>query len=399
MGPGSRFLVAWALVSAALAGCVGSDPGALSGATKASSISGSAAANDTLASPAGLPILGPPVDLWGPVEEKELYNGTIEVAECGGTEDQALNTVFGLAFGQQVMFGCAHWRLPAGTLVPEGTQALRFEADASRAKHLGKWYSVVVSYGYREYGDGHWDGDGTTESVRTWTFPLRPQDWDLPTHPESAFTLGFWTWGDPVNALYGPVQARIVAERDPDWKPLAPLDHWQLPEWHRFWREDAMNLLDANVTWKQPSGLESLQGTDWPDALELDDIVPLGAKKVSVAVAWDEIQGCPQHYECDVWVDVVSAGDWQSVDPKAEGSQYRIFVYDVPKNIGEDGPYVNESNTIVWPFVGACSSPGLPASCTVGANGFAKETALRVVVDAWKNDADVAALKGRLGLQ
>lgn len=350
-----------------------------------------------------LPLLGPAVDLWGEATERILFEGIVAVGECYGWDGQASVTAGQLLDGQQATFGCAHFELPEGTLVPEGTKSIRFEADASGAQYAGKWYAVVVTYGMIRYGDGHMDGEGTTGATHTWRFELKPKDWDLAQHAASHYVFGYWTYGDAADVLYGPVKTKIVAERDPKWEPVAPLDHFQLPDQHKFVGEGVFNSLDTNITWREPA--ETEVGAKWPDSPRVKDVIPLGTKQVSVVLQWGRIEGCPTTFECWTSAVIQSGNRWAKNQIEAQvrpDGGWKVYVYDVPDMVAEDGPYVKESMAQIHPFFYQCD----PAVCITDTAGAAwpvaylqpRQTELRVVVDVWHGDVDVAALKARLGL-
>lgn len=399
VGAGFTLLVFWASLFW-LSGCILAGEEAV--------VEAPAAPLESLAVPADanngtIPILVPPISLWGEARELVLFEGTSEVKECYGLTTQALITFYTTVFSQQATFGCSEHQFPDGVVVPEGTKYLRFEADASGARHVGQWYPWVTTYGRIEYGDGHYDGEGTTDEKHTWRIEMKPKDWDLGTHTKSGFYFGYWTYGNPVNALYGPVKTRVVAERDPKWEPLPVLDHFKLTDKHKFAQDGVITVTDQEVAWKEDAWAAYQLGTgEWPGAIKPKDVIPVGTKEFLVVLQWTKMEGCNSGWTCWVSAAIASGGQWNKIqvdESIRDDGGWKIYRYKVPDEAGEDGPYVKESATRAWPFMYSSCTLNDEAVCNDLFAMNPRSTNLRVIMEAWNAEADLAVLKERLGLK
>lgn len=393
---GNRWVPGLLLLSSFLAGCAGTTDDGLPAAGLGSD-SAAAPDADNLTS---LPELLPPMDLWGGLDAKTLFDGTVDVKECYGPTNQVFITFWQAVEYHDVMFGCADYDLPEGTLVPEGTKRLRVEADASGAQHVGMWYPWVTTYGIVQYGDGWYDGEGTTDAKHAWTINLKPKDWDLSHHTKSGFSFGYWTYGGTVNVLYGPVKTKITAERDPEWKPMPVLDEWKALNRHAFVQEDAILLLNATVPWEEPSFPTYMtSNSDSPSVPSFTDVIPYGTKQVAVGLRWNDIEGCLQGHTCSFRAGVNSGGQWSGINEAAvqeRGANHLVLVYDVPARVGEDGPYVTNSTTSVGAWIVPCLTAD-PSRCDPVTLSDT-QTKLFAWAEAWKAPVDLQAFKARFGL-
>lgn len=375
----------------ALAGCAGqTDPLDEAGTAKdVLESQAQAAANETL------PLAGPALNPWLEAEtQKVLFDATAEGGQC-----YELATVWEFLSGHYVMLGCVDTPLPDGVLLPVGTKSLRFDVDASQAQVVGG-YEVFLYTPHHRTTPATWDTERTTEKVHTWSVDLVPDDWDPPTAKSTGAFMGLWQM-DPVGGIIGPVKVKITAQRDPKWETLAPVDAWQLPASHKLVGAGVMNLLDANMTWAQPDNVNA-GNQPWPEAPKLKDLVPYGARAVSVVLKWGPIQGCPQAWGCRFSSSIGSWGHGyknQVDESVAAAGGWKIYTYKVPDEILEDPPYTKESGTQLYPFFWNCD----PAACITGSStgplwSSAPKADVRFVVDAWQGEPNLDLLKTRLAL-
>lgn len=371
-GPGwtMRWVVAWPLVGLGLAGCIGgenAEPGSASSARATVDGAANLTANESIAL---LP------DPWLAGEtERVLFEGTVSTSEpCN-----------------------AAFSLPEGTLVPDGTKRLRFETDATAALKAGQYHSEAYSYGNRWL----YPGD-SPEAVHAFMLELEPRDWDPVLHATSGYTFYVQCNHDGgLHVLDGAIKAKIVAERDPAWVPLPLLDAWTMPEAHRIPQPGALTLLDHNATWECGALVELYTGlASCPEFPPLADTIPYGATKLVLAMAWSQVQGCPPTHTCHMRSPMESGGHGTAMGDGIgleHGDGYALLIYDVPGMAGEDGPYVNQSSTRFYPWIDGCTAAETYPRCVTNAPTRVT-TDVRFVVEAWKGDVDVDALKTRLGV-
>lgn len=144
---------------------------------------------------------------WMPDEtERILWEGSVEAGECyqGATVDA-------LAEGY-VMGGCAFLQSEEILPIPQGSRALRIEADATDALKSGSYYAYF-STNVRT-GTAEADGEASSEPVHVWVFLLEPAEWDTSVEHTDA-SMGFWSSneGADIPIVRGRIDVRIVAER------------------------------------------------------------------------------------------------------------------------------------------------------------------------------------------
>lgn len=363
-------------VGAALAGCVGGGPDR-SAAPLAVEPEGDPLASDTLAANASLPVAAAVVDPWLPGEtERVLFDGTVRTTDvCYGDIE-----------------------LDDGVRIPEGTRRLRVSADASDALKAGEYHFDLYSYGNRWNG-GEAEVD-TAEKVHEWNMGLGPQDWDPSGHKRTGAWLSFECKHDNgLHVLDGAIPATVVAERDPAWIPVAAPDPWASLDQHRFPQDGVITLLDAVVTVSEPGRVERQTGATGSGPVALEDVIPPGTKHVVVAIKWSDYQGCPPAHECWVSTGIVSGGGWWKNDA-GEGPDWKIYEpYKVPDDVAEDHPYVTTSVSRLEPFLYNCDPGCVVDSVGLGAAWTGSRSAdVRFLVEAWHGDADLDAVKARLGV-
>lgn len=142
------------------------------------------------------------------------------------------------------------------------------------------------------------------------------------------------------------------------------------------------------------------------EPVPLDDIVPPGSRQVTLTAQWNAVQGCPAGHECWLiaWLSAPGNGFRFSAEPAAGGTDWSIWVYDVPEPLAPDSTYANESIYSVRAFVRACPL-GEPLQTPLGFfNGCMGEavatmtTDVRYEVAAWDEEADLDAIQTRLEL-
>lgn len=330
----------------------------------------------------------PPLfDAWGNASEIMLFAGRVE-------SDPACWSIQGAS----ARYGCAYFTLDRGTLVPEGTRALRVRGDSSAATRHGTW-AVHLDH---TYGRSWLDDDPQLRTVPSdgdvsvWEIPLLPPDWDIPTHERSAFFFNVTAWGEGANLLAGPVSVEIAALRDPGWQLVPAVDHFQRSAAHNFTPEGSILLLDEVVGLRQPL---SLTKSARP-GIGLRDIVPIGTRQVTVGIGWVAIEGCPTPLGCDVVVRLLAGAERIFQDEQgvlaASGPGYKIYRYEAPSQVGEDGSYANESRTRVDALIGYACVPGYVRYTCYGEWATEMSADVHIIAEAWDREADVAAVQGRL---
>lgn len=348
-----------------------------------------------------LPTLGPAVDPWAAGEtQRILFEGTVDTARCefAGTVPFAS---YEDRFGNELIVGCAWYELPVGTLIPEGTSVLRIEADATQALKSGGYLAYLYTANRDDYEKA--DGEPTTETVHTWRFELKPGDWDASSWKSSGAELGFYPHGNGVNVLDGTIKTKVVAERDPNWTPLAPIDRFQT-EGKAKPQPGVVTLLDWSVAWEQSAGPRRMVNARWPDVPPLARTVPFGTTTLVAAASWAETTGCPPTLTCEGLIDLYSAGSyWDGYvrAPADKGDRYAIWTYGVPDEAGADSIYSNQTTTAV--AFGFFTNPGHYQQCydyltQVCWPPTDVTTKVHLIVEAWKDEADLAAVKARLGM-
>lgn len=381
-----------ALLAATLSGCLGGAAEERTGQTAVAA--GPDASVETTPLETGPPIVAPSVDLWEGRTEILLFDDVLDVKECYGAENQFWITFYNLVYAQRARFGCAEGTLPEGVILPEGTASLVVEADASGAHRVGKWFTYAWTYG------GNWyDGEETSGAEGRWSLAVTPGDWDLPMYRESALWFGVWPGRGGADALYGPVELRITAVRDPAWTPLPTLDHWKMPDRHAMPQDGVITVLDASLRWKQPSHRDCFDGCEWPETPAPTDVIPGGTKQLALVLAWDRMEGCPSEGACGFGASVHAGrwtGTWDADATVERGDGHVIAIFDVPADARVDGPYVERSGASVEAWLAAPETVCDATGVCMEDQAYAAD--LRVVVEAWDHPVDIAALKARMGI-
>jgi len=393
-----RRVLAILFATVLVAGCVDDEPDPADHTGDGHPIDGDAAQNGTM----GLfPTLGDAIDPWEEGElERVLFEGTVEAGDCypGAIAGEAV-------FYQYFMGGCALITLPDGALIPEGSAALRIEADATQALKSGSYISFLYT-AERDLSEEA-NGEESDVPVHTWRYPLVPSEWDPSFRPDSYASLGFWTgadFGDPdPPILMGPIATRVVAERDPAWNATPPLDHWSMLDMHRFPQPGVITIYDKlHAGWRQPANSLATAGLDQRAPNQLpEDRIPLGTTKVVVGATWGEIKGCAPTMECSLRVFVgTPMGSYDGLGshpPEELGQSHVISVFSVPDEIEPMPDHTDHPSMGLKPFfVNQCPPPAdtnVP-DCTRTATETTGD--VRVLVEAWRDEVDLAAFTNRL---
>lgn len=345
-------------------------------------------------------------DDWGGTTELTLLDATVETADCADPITAAALAFFGVVTQQEAHVGCASWRLADGAIVPEGTEWLRVEVDASDALDQG---GMQLMYANEEVGRQQLDA--TTEPEFTWRIPVGPLEWDLPHSTQTSWWFLLQPSGNPA-ILDGSVKVFVVAERMADWKPIlgsAHINHWEQYANHSFIGPGVYKALDANVTVEMPSYAERAgsQGEAGISAFQLDDIVAPGATEVTMAISWGEVSNCPAGHECWIIAFINPANSRQAyfAEPVEEGANWAVYRFTSPDPLSPDSTYAQESVYYVSAFVRACPQADIPnpgsSSFFNGCMGEAvasMEAEARVRVEVWDHAANMQAVRERAGI-
>lgn len=326
-------------------------------------------------------------DAWGEATELVLFDGAVEAGLCEGPFDAALYAFLQALGDQEAVYGCARLSLDEGKVVPEGTGFLRVEADASGALK-GGGYKLQWRNKAREQ-----DEEPSTAPQHAWRVALTETDWDIAHANATTFVMYLVATG-PVGAFEGPVQARIVAERQEGWEPIlavAHVDHWKLPTLHEFPAPGVMLLLDghANVTNVDPM---RFLGGNAPEPVLLADLVPPGAAWITI-VSDRTSADCAPALDC--WlVPLLQVGGYErqrAGELILREGERSAYAWRVPDDVPFDSVYANASTTGIDPRIDACAA-GQEATC-----GFASlasgSVGARLLALAWKGDVDLETLK------
>ncbi|HEX2022139.1 MAG TPA: hypothetical protein VHH36_05460 [Candidatus Thermoplasmatota archaeon] len=395
-----RALLAVVLASTVLAGCAGEEPAAAPAAvndTEAVFVEDYAFSDNVTIPREELEnaTLGPEHvhDPWGEALEMTLLDETIVAGLCEGPVDAAIYLMVRAFAGEPGAYGCARVSLPEGVVVPEGTGALRVEADATDALKSG-------AYAFQWRSKAHEaEGETSTDPVHTWRVELDESDWDIPHANATTFTMYLASRG-PAGVFEGNVAVRVVAERAPGWEPVlavAHVDHWKLPHAHDFPAPGVMRLLDAEASVTNVDPLRFV-GQNAPQPVPLADIVAPGARWITV-VADHTGSDCAPVLDC--WlVPVLQVGGYerQRVGEEIlhEGAR-RVYAWSVPEEVPPDSVYADVSTTQVDPRINACAAGDANGS-TCGFASVASGTAsARLLVLAWQGEVDLDVLRAIAG--
>lgn len=376
------------LAITALAGCFGgseADPAAAGSDLDGSDGNGTADA-------AGVSVLRPAVDPWADNEtERLLFDDTVQAGQC---YDMA--TVWELTAGY-FMGGCAWiplWDMD-GALILEGTNALRIEADASEALHSGEYLAFLYSTVRTQPTDANMAT--TSEPVHAWTVDIEPAEWDHPDAPEAGVWMGFWTdWPDDGSVappvFEGPVDVRVVLEKDPDFEPLPVPDPWPDADPDHMPQPGVMTLMDAEHEWE----------ASWA-SIALERPVPENGSQLAVGISWGEISNCHPGYDCSLFAGLNSRVHWTGMNELGEdrfqsGDDWHVLVFDLDDQAWPDSQYVDESHNRVDAWINRCS--GLPGTITTcaGVQLEPPTVDVRYYAEVWQDEVDVGVFKERFGV-
>lgn len=343
-------------------------------------------------------------DEWGESTAMMLADTSVRTADC--SENPMMDLFIlgsGLFSQQEVHKGCARFTFDSGMIVPEGTARLTIDVDASEALPQGGMELL--------YGNGQKRAvalEESTEAVYTWTIEMEATEWDLPHSTETDWWF-FLRPSGTVAILDGTIDVIVVAERMDDWEPILGsehIDHWTQTDQHDFIAPGVLRALDTNTTVHYPSFADRITGAEAFAPIPLDDIIPPETKQVTLAVKWGSVDACPAAHECWIvsFLAPANGGRWFLIDPSAEGADWAIYTYDVPEPMAPDSTYAEESVYSIRAFVRACPNGESQQTGVFFFNGcmgeavasMSAETRFEVV--AWKDGADVGAVKTRLGL-
>lgn len=399
-----------ALVAIALSGCIGG-LGGPSDASNDSSTEEEEAANDSdVAFQQEVPDSAKTGDQhrhpqWEGEDTKTIFDGTVQAGDCYGIFTTVVITAFYAAAEQRVERGCAYIPLDNGTLVPQGTDKLQVEVDASEARQSG---------GYNLYtwtGNNSYENPTTTEDEHTWWVELSSDDWDGPHQTRSDYYFFSQAQAQETGGiahLEGPMEFTITAHKIPNWTaPLAAahVDHWQLNGTHTFVNDDAIEVLNRTEVVYSCTWPESIQGCqEWGQEVNLSDIIPPGSSEVILAMTWPEVRDCAPVHECFLRANLRSGGSsWSFGDLAASGDGYLVYRYKVPQEVPEDSTYANESQTVVQPNVYQCGPSGpepadrLWLHCDKPAE-WSPEADVTFQMEAWRTPVNTTDFMERRGI-
>lgn len=380
---------ALALLVLALAGCIGEDGADGAGPADGDDAELPAASNATAA-----PLLEVE-DAFGDETELVLLDDTVTVGHCYGTVNQPLITA-SEALSGNVMVGCAEIVLPEGATIPPGTARLRIEADATQALRSGSYFPCLYTSARTTPAEAN--GEPSSDPVNTWTFELVPGEWDAPSAQRTAAWMCYWTGGGAINHLEGPIQTRVVAERDPSWEPEPVADPWTDQEGNNV---RSHVLQDEDLTWThQGTWLAgNFMGDGYWARLPLAAPIPVGTEHLTVAVSWSigdciDAEGCGIEYA----LGGPRTYHWIRGEEGDEGVASMVFARE---DFEPDNPYGEESAwfTDVWPVACDAATPSAAGAFWGGCLSPMHDAAfdVRVRVEAWREPPDVGLLTERLG--
>lgn len=339
---------------------------------------------------------------WQGETEKTIFDGTVQAGDCYGQVFGALVFLISAAFEQRVEKGCATVSISNGTLVPQGTEKIEVQVDASDALESGGYDSHMWT------GENSYDGATTTETVKTWWFEVVEEDWDGPHQSRSSYGFLFEAEAQDtgeVAQLEGPMEIEIRAHKIPGWTPplaAAHLDHWQLGDRHDFIKDDVIETLNRTETVAHCTWQSSIQGgcDYWDQELNLSDIIPPGTRQVALVMTWDGIDDCAPAHNCSLRAYIRSGGSsYAYTDPVAQGNGHLIYVYNVPEDVPPDSTYANESESFVIPRIDHCIEDPTPVfsftSCGLGNANWAPRADVHFAMEAWNGAVDLEDVQDR----
>lgn len=330
-------------------------------------------------------------DAWGEAEELVLLETTVEAGACDGEMDLVFYAMLSVVTWQEANVGCAPILLPRGTVVPEGTGALRIEVDATDALKVGSMWLDWRNKAREE------NGDTTTEAVHTWEVALTQADWDVPHAEVTTFIIYVGARG-PVGVFSGEVDVRVVAERLEGWEPIvaiAHVDHWKLPALHDFAAPGVMRLFDGEAS-VQNVDASRITSPEAGDPVQLSDIIAPGARFVTI-VSDTTATDCAPGLACR-FVPGLNVGGYErqrfGTLIHEEGAR-RVYSWTVPDEVSPDSVYADASTTTIDPRIDACIE-GQPGSCGTVSILSGSATA-RLQAFAWQDDVDLDLLTSIAG--
>ena len=296
------------------------------------------------------------------------------------------------SLGDSVYAGGASTYPREGIFLPPGTVAVRMKADVSATARHGSWGAFIgdTAAGYRwEYGNRDVEGAPTNSGTGTWEFPIRPEDWDPPYYSQSMFRSGVYAYGEPANAMRGPVAFVVTALRDPDWVPEPIEDPWPALDAALVPQEGVHRMGGGVVTTRFSAS--SLNAASVGD-LDLERPALIGSRAVVLGVQWETPACPPAASEC--WVEVVVRDLHGSYHPRhANVTEYAsdvdLLLYDVPRTIRPQPAEVPEE----WWASLEVRGHTCAATCQEPYPGDARA---KVLVEAWRADVDLDAFAARL---
>lgn len=345
---------------------------------------------------------------WEGQDTKTIFDGTVQAGDCYGTFYTVLALAIYAALEQRVEKGCAYVPLENGTLVPQGTEKLKVEVDASQARRSG-------GYDLRTWtGENSYRNPTTTDDEHTWWVELSSEDWDGPHQSRSDYYFFSKAQAQETGGiaqLEGPMEFTITAHRIPNWTaPLAAahVDHWQLEDRHTFVNEDAIETLNRTERVYSCTWVESFaQGCrDWDQQVNLSDIIPPGTKEVVLGMTWPAVEDCAPAHDCEIRANLRSGGSsWTWESPVEEGDRHVIYLYNVPDDVPPDSTYANASETVVEPRIYQCDPSGPePADgfwfyCSTGSPAeWSPEANATFYMEAWRTPVNMTDFKDRRGI-
>lgn len=400
-------LASVALLAIALSGCIGG----LGGTGNASEVdNASDEANDSpVAFDQDVPESAETTDQhrhpqWDGEDRKTIFDGTVQAGDCYGLINTVILLAIYAAIEQRVERGCAYVPLSNGTLVPQGTEKLEVEVDASQARQSG-------GYDLRTYtGNNSYRNPTTTDDQHTWWVELSKDDWDGPHQSRSDYSFFSKAQAEETGGvahLEGPMEFTITAHKIPNWTPPlagAHVDHWQLNDTHTFVNDDAIEVLNRTETVYSCTWVESLaEGCrDWDQQVNLSDIIPPGTKQIVLGITWPTMQDCAPAHDCDIRANLRTGGSsWTYRSPIQDGDRHVIYLFNVPDDVPADSTYANESETVVEPNVDQCMEGPEPASwsfCGLQPAEWSPEADATFYMEAWRTPVDVDDFKQRRGI-
>lgn len=383
------------ILATALSGCVSDDALPDDSDAATDGVADTTESNQQAAT--GPPLLPAPPDLWG--DETEL----VLVDETHNPSDRfypTCNRVVGAGVVQ-----CAVVRLQEGTLLPHGTASLTVDADASNSQGNGDLSTdVFQTAGRTSDADESLEGDSQSGTDLSWTFEMTPQDWDPVGAETSSLQINVWNDGEfgLVGARAGSFHVPVTAHRDPEWEPVSPgpdpwFDHPSLID------PDGIRLLDTNVS--ETVGAIDVNGVYGGFEARLDHPIPPTSVTVLLGIQSTALS-CAPASTCFFVADTMTESStyYQPHDPPEHGEGWTVLQINLPSpGLSPDSPDADESATWFWLYAHQCDpvmsayQTAFPASnCLPMLNESTVDA--RVIIEAWRAEPDLDAIKERLGV-